>query len=160
MSTDVNPYASPQAATEEQEAESLLAALVKCIVVGFGVGVLGVVVCIALLPLLLVIREKGLLLLLLAIPFATWYTVVATRNYLAQAPSRFRGAVAWSIRYLVVGAGLGLVLKLFVFGGAISDTPLFVFLGCLIGTMSGSMGGAFHGWREARRRLAATGEGG
>lgn len=126
-------------------------ALAKCIMVGIGTALLGVGVCMLSLPLLLSIRELGLAILLVLIPLGIWCSRVITRKYLARATSRSRGALAWGAHYLLVGAGLALIFKLFVIGGAISDTPFIVFVGSVIGTVSGSMGGAFHGWLASRR---------
>jgi hypothetical protein len=156
MSADLNPYSSPRVTSEEQRDEHLIVALAKCVIVGTSVGFLGAGLCVLSLPILLSIREMGILLLLFLIPLGVWCMGVITRKYLSQGTSRLRGAVAWGARYLLVGAGLGLVLKLFVICGEISDTPFIVFLGSVIGTMSGSLGGAFHGWLGSRRRPVTT----
>jgi Sec-independent protein secretion pathway component TatC len=129
--------------------ESLVAALFKCLFVGAGVALTGLVVCALTLPILLSLREPGLLALLVLLPLAAYFTWRATGRYLAGEPNRCRAAIGLGSRYFVVGAALGLFLK-FLMGGWISDTALFVFLGSVIGTIGGSFGGAVQGWIQSR----------
>ncbi len=150
MSTDPNPYLAPAASSDDSHQESLIIAIAKCVLVGLGVGVMGIGLCfVVLLPVLATVRELGLLLLLVLIPVGAFYLRAATTKYFLQEPSRLRGALAFGSQYLVIGCGIGLVFKLVV-GGGISDTPLVMFCGSVIGTIAGSVGGAFQGWLWAR----------
>ena len=154
MSVDPNPYSSPRAASGEPREELLIVAVAKCVFVGAGIGLAGVALCfLVLLPILLTLREPGLLLLLVLIPIGAFYVRAVTKRYLAMGTNRLRGAIAFGARYLVIGSGLGLILKLIV-GGGISDTPFVVFCGSAIGTMSGCLGGAFQGWLQSRTKAA------
>jgi len=51
---------------------------------------------------------------------------------------------------MIIGSGLGILGKC-VLGGEISQIFFAIFWGAVIGTMLGSIGGAFHGWLRSRR---------
>jgi hypothetical protein len=125
-------------------------AIVKSILVGSSIGLLGVATCALMLPVLLCLRELGLLVLFFSLPPGTYFTWRATKKCLLRENDRVRGAVAFGLRYCVIGAGLALFLKLFVITGEISDTPLDVFCGSAVGSFLGSFGGAFYGWLGSR----------
>ena len=117
-------------------------------------GLVGVVVSTLLFLLVLAMRELGLLLLLIVIPVAIFLNRRFTREFLAKSSSCFRVAIAFGIRYLIIGAGLALLLKLIV-GGEISDTPFLIFCGSATGTLTGSVAGAFQGWIISQRKFEA-----
>lgn len=159
MSTDLNPDSSPVAPSEESPNEQIIVGVLKCVAIGTGVGVAGITICfVLLLPVLLSIRELGLLILLVLIPVAAFWIRSVGKRYLRHHTNRLGGAIAFGLQYLVVGAGIGLFLKLFVVGGGIADTPFVVFVGSVIGTMIGSLGGAFQGWIQVRRKPVAPGK--
>jgi hypothetical protein len=124
------------------------AAITKCVFVGLGVGLVGVVICFPLFYILWGLRELGLLLTFFLIPVSVLVTRAFTRRYLGR--GALGGAIAFGVRYLLVGGWLALVIKCFVVGGEISDTPFIICLGGAIGTMIGSLAGAFNGWLRSR----------
>jgi hypothetical protein len=126
--------------------DAVFPAIVKSILVGSSIGLLGVAACALLIPVLLCLRELGLLVLLFSLPPGAYFTWRATKKYLLRENNRVRGAIAFGLRYCVIGAGLALFLKFLVMGGEISDTPFDVFCGSAVGTFVGSFGGAFCGW--------------
>jgi hypothetical protein len=150
-----NLYPSPSPVLrrpEKRRDEFLVIAVAKCILIGTGVGLAGIPVCFLVLLPILAFREVGLLLLLVLIPVGIYTTSVAARRYLAARMSCSRAAMAWALRYAVIGAGIAMFLKLFVVAGEISDTPIIIFCGSVIGTVCGSLGGAFHGWLRSRQQ--------
>jgi hypothetical protein len=148
---DPNQCLSPQSATAKQTDQSGFAAAANCAVVGVGVGVVGVGICFVLSIALDFLTEIGLLAFLILIPLGLWVSVIATKRFSAKGADRFRCAVVWGVRYLLIGAGLSLILQMLFGPGDICDAPFTAFLGGAIGTMCGSVGGAFRGWLQTRR---------
>jgi hypothetical protein len=70
-------------------------------------------------------------------------------------PERVRTSIVWGVRYLFVGAALGLLCSTFV-GGAVSTPYAAAFWGAVLGGACGSLGGAFHGWLKERARSAGN----
>jgi hypothetical protein len=66
-------------------------------------------------------------------------------------PERVRTSMVWGVRYLFVGAALGLLCSMFV-GGAVSTPYAASFWGAVLGGGCGSLGGAFQGWLKERAR--------
>ena len=83
--------------------------------------------CFPLLHVLWSLRELGLLLTFFLVPVSVLVTRGFTRRYLER--GILGGAIAFGLRYLLVGGWLALVIKLFVIGGEISDTPFIVCIG-------------------------------
>ena len=150
MAADPNPNLPQQAESQGRQEDILFLALVKWVIVGLGVGLVGVAMCVPLFYILGGLRELGLLLTFFVIPVSVLATRAFTRRYLRR--GTLSAAIVVGLRYLLVGGWLALVIKVFVLGGEISDTPFIVCLGGAIGAMCGSLGGAFQGWLQSGRR--------
>ncbi len=150
MPENTNQNMSQQAESGGPREGSLFLAVVKCAITGLGVGFVGVAICVPLFFVLWQLRELGLLLAFLLLPASVLFTRAFTREYSGR--GTFGGAIALGLRYLLVGGWLALALKLFVVDGEISDTPFVVCLGGAIGTMIGSLTGAFRGWLWSQGR--------
>lgn len=141
MVASLNPGPSPPPTSGERCEGALFLSVAKCVIVGFGVALVGVAMCFPLFYILWGLRELGLLLAFFVIPVVAFFTRAFTREYLRR--GTLGGAIALGLRYLLVGGWLGLVIKLFVVAGGISDTPFIVCIGGAIGTTIGSFAGAF-----------------
>ena len=79
----------------------MLSAITKCVFVGLGIGLVGVVMCFPLFAILRNLRELGLLLTFFLIPVS----VLVTRGFTRRSLERgiLGGAIAFGLRYLLVG---------------------------------------------------------
>jgi hypothetical protein len=147
MSPKPDEPAPEQTGSKQLDSEASAVGVVKCLLVGSGVGLAAIPICMVLQVFFYALRELGILLMLMLIPIgaiATWYV---TRAYLRRSTNRVRGAVAFACRYFFLGAALGLFFLSCVC--CATATALF---GGVIGAISGGIGGAFYGWRHSRRQ--------
>jgi hypothetical protein len=63
-----------------------------------------------------------------------------------------RTVVAWGLRYMLVGAVVGLILPLFVFPSTIPPVFFMPVCGAVVGSAIGCVGGAFERWIKPRVR--------
>jgi hypothetical protein len=149
--SDPNQCRLPESTTAKHVAQSGFVAVANCIAVGLGVGVVGIGVCFVLAIALDFRPEVSLLAVLILIPLGLLASAMIPKRYFAKGAGHFRHAAIWGIRYLLIGAGIGLILQMLFGPGDICDASFVAFLGGAIGTMCGSVGGAFRGWLQTRR---------
>jgi hypothetical protein len=61
-----------------------------------------------------------------------------------------RTVAAWAVRYMLVGAVVGLVLALFVFPSTIPTLLIMPVFGAAIGSVFGTLAGTFVRWTKRR----------
>jgi O-antigen/teichoic acid export membrane protein len=122
--------------------------ILKCILVGVGVGLVWLPICIGGGFLFFVLRDMGILFLFFLIPVLGILSWFKTRRYLLEETNRYRGACALSERYFFLGAFCGFLLV-----ACAGDVAFSAFFGGFIGAFIGSVGGAFQGWLWPRPRI-------
>ena len=63
-----------------------------------------------------------------------------------------RTVAAWTLRYMLVGAVMGLILPLFVFPSTIPPVFIMPVIGAVIGSVFGCLVGTFVRWTKRRLR--------
>ncbi len=63
-----------------------------------------------------------------------------------------RTVAAWALRYMLVGAVIGLILPLFVFPSTIPPVFIMPVFGAVIGSVFGCLAGTFVRWTKRRVR--------
>jgi hypothetical protein len=76
-----------------------------------------------------------------------------TSPLLRSEPGRTkRTLAAWGLRYMLVGAVIGLILPLFVFPSTIQPVFIMPIVGAVTGSAIGCVGGSFERWLKSRAR--------